>query len=126
MSRLIYKDYIVSSEWRSRHPAFLRQSHYRCALLPWVKVGKGHKYNCHHMNYRHLGDEQLWRDVVVLCPFAHSFIIHGILSGFKRPKEQRSYPNAAQKVAHFWCTMPVALRASLILLALVNVLKALW
>jgi hypothetical protein len=37
-------------------------------------------------------------DVICLCPFAHSFIIHGLLSGFKRPSQQRKYPNKAQAI----------------------------
>lgn len=74
-----YKSYIVSSEWRDKHKDFLKRSHYRCAFFPFIKVGKKSRYNIHHMNYDNLGDEQLWVDVVCLCPFAHSFIIHGIL-----------------------------------------------
>jgi hypothetical protein len=80
-----YRRYITSNEWRSKHKDFLKSSHYRCAFFPWVKVGKKHRYNVHHMNYENLGSERLWVDVVCLCPFAHSFIIHGLLSGFSDP-----------------------------------------
>ena len=92
-TRMNYKTYIYSSEWRGKHKDFLKRSHYRCSMFPWIKCGKKHRYNCHHMNYRNKGSEQLWIDVIVLCPFVHSFIIHGILSGFRSTTQQKNYPN---------------------------------
>jgi hypothetical protein len=124
--KINYKHYIISTEWRSKHKDFLKTSHYRCALFPWVKVGKKHRYNVHHMNYKNLGSERLWVDVICLCPFAHSFIIHGLLSGFKRPSQQKNYPNTAQRLAHAWCCLPVWLRGVLAVLLLVNLVRALW
>jgi hypothetical protein len=121
-----YREYITSTEWRDKHKHFLKRSHYRCAFFPWVRVGKRHRYNCHHMNYEKLGDETLWVDVVVVCPFVHNFILHGILSGFKRPSQQKSYPNLAQKTAHFWCCQPVMLRGALVITLLVNLIKLVW
>ena len=125
-SKMDYRSYITSTQWRSKHKDFLKASHYRCAFFPWVKVGKKHRYNVHHMNYKNLGSERLWVDVVCLSPFAHSFIIHGLLSGFKRPSQQRSYPNTAQRLAHCWCCIPVAIRVALVVLILVNLVRALW
>lgn len=110
-----YTEYITSQEWRSLHPIFLEKSKYRCSMFPWIKCGKGKPYNCHHMNYDNLGCEELWKDVVVLSPFAHQWIIHGILSGVKRPRQQACYPNKWQKAAHLWCCTPVALRKSALL-----------
>lgn len=121
-----YQSYITSAEWRDKHKGFLKRSHYRCAFFPWVKVGKGKRYNCHHMNYQNLGDEQLWVDVICLCPFVHNFIIHGLLSGFRRPSQQKDYPNVSQRLAHFWCCQPVIIRGVLAVLVLWNLLKTLW
>jgi hypothetical protein len=121
--KINYKAYITSPEWRGKHKDFLKRSHYRCAFFPWVKVGKKRRYNVHHMNYKNLGNERLWVDVVCLCPFVHNFIIHGLLSGFKRPSQQKNYPNMAQRAAHFWCCQPVAIRAILFALFLVNLAK---
>lgn len=50
-----YSQYIVSSQWRSKHKEFLKRSHYRCAFFPFIKVGRGKRYNCHHMSYKNLG-----------------------------------------------------------------------
>jgi hypothetical protein len=91
-------------------------------MFPWIKCGKGKRYNCHHMNYDNLGDEQLWKDVIVLSPFAHTWIIHRILSGFKRPGKQKSYPNTPQRIAHAWCCTPVVVRkwGGLLLIAITS------
>lgn len=122
-SGLNYRSYIISSEWQSKHKDFLKRSHYRCAMFPWVRIGKRNRYNCHHMNYQNKGSERLWVDVICLCPFAHSFIIHGILSGFRRPSQQKNYPNTAQRLAHFWCCQPVLLRGALVVVLLVNLVR---
>lgn len=118
-----YQSYIVSPEWRGKHKEFLRRSRYRCSFFPFIKVGRKHRYNCHHMNYENLGNERLWVDVIVVCPFVHQFIIHGLLSGFKRPSQQKIYPNTAQKITHFWCCQPVMVRGALAIALLVNLVK---
>lgn len=110
-----YREYIISDSWRSLHPIFLEKSKHRCSMFPWVKCGKRRRYNIHHMNYNNLGDEQLWKDVVVVSPFAHKWIIHGILSGFKRPRHQKVYPNKYQQAAHFWCCLPLIIKQFLTL-----------
>lgn len=122
-----YRTYITSSEWRGKHKGFLKRSHHRCSfsLLPIGKTikGKYFGYAIHHMNYDNLGDEQLWIDVIALHPFIHRWIIHGLLSGFKRPSQQKNYPNTAQRLAHFWCCQPVIVRAVFFVLLLVNLVK---
>ena len=125
-----YRTYITSSEWRDKHKEFLKRSHHRCSftLLPAGKTikGKYFGYNCHHMNYENLGDETLWVDVIVVCPFVHNFILHGLLSGFRRPSQQKNYPNAAQRLAHFWCCQPVIVRGVLAVVVLWNLIRVIW
>ncbi len=116
-----YKTYIVSPEWRSKHKGWLKRSKYRCAFLPFLSLKK--RYNCHHMNYERLGDEQLWVDVVCVHPWVHKWILHGILSGFKRPSKQKHYPNTAQRLAHAWCCLPVLLRGVFVVLLVVNIAR---
>ena len=53
-------------------------------MLPWVRVGNRHRYAIHHMNYKNLGNEKLSRDVVLLCSFAHDYVIHGVLAGLNQ------------------------------------------
>lgn len=120
-----YREYITSSEWRDKHKDFLKRSRYRCSFFPFIVAGKKARYNVHHMNYDNLGDERLWVDVIVVCPFVHNFILHGLLSGFRRPSQQKSYPNAAQRLAHFWCCQPVMVRGVLAIALVVNLVRAL-
>jgi hypothetical protein len=62
----------------------------------------------------------------VVCPFVHNLILHGLLSGFRRPSQQKNYPNTAQRLAHFWCCQPVMVRGVLTVLVLWNLVKILW
>ncbi len=77
--------------------------------FPWIRIGKYSsqkygKYNIHHtgVGYRHLGYEELWKDVVPLCRFAH-WIIHGGNMKAKAPWQ----PNLIQKSLHLWCHLPL-------------------
>lgn len=115
MPRPSYRTYISSQQWYAKHPHWLKAVGYQCSLFPWVKIGKGKSYRIHHLNYRNLGNERLRRDVVPLCPFAHDFIIHGILAGFKPAGKQRDYPNCAQKIIHLWCAQRLWLKWLVIL-----------
>lgn len=76
------------------------------------------------MHYKNLGDEKLGRDIVPLSPFAHDFIIHGILAGFKSAGQQRNYPNFAQRLAHFWCVQRLWVKRALALLILWKLIEA--
>jgi hypothetical protein len=116
-----YNDYIVSKEWRSKHKEWLVRSQYRCSMFPWINIKK--HYNIHHMNYSNLGNEKLYQDVIPLSHFAHRVIIHGILSGFKRPRKQKKYPNSYQQLAHCWCCIPIVLRGAITFLLLVKMLQ---
>ncbi|MBW4444128.1 MAG: hypothetical protein KME10_23465 [Plectolyngbya sp. WJT66-NPBG17] len=113
-----YRSYINSQEWRSKHRGWLARSHNTCSMLPWLAVGrvksKYHPYNMHHTHYQNLGHEQLWCDVVPLSKFAHDCIIHGVLSGFKRPSQQKHYPNGAQRIAHNWCRLSLLVKWAII------------
>jgi hypothetical protein len=119
---MTYQTFIKSNDWRKRHPEFLLRSGYRCALLPWIRCGrvrgKYYRYNCHHTNYRHLQSERYGRDVLIVSPFAHRVIIHGVLSGFKRAAEQRHYPNTPQRIVHLFCRLPVPVKFAAYVIAI--------
>jgi hypothetical protein len=100
--RVDYHQYIISQEWRSQHPNWLKAVGYRCTLFPWIEIGKGKPYSIHHLHYRNLGNERLGRDVLPVSKFAHEKIVHGLLSGGKSAGKQRNYPNLAQCVVHEW------------------------
>lgn len=98
----VYREYVRSDKWRDKHPHWLEQTGKHCTLLliPIGQHKRYHPYAMHHLHYGNLGNERLGRDVLPVSEFAHDWVIHGILSGFKRPSQQRHYPNAAQRLAH--------------------------
>ncbi len=111
-----YSSFIQSAAWRNKHKDWLKRSHFRCSMFPWIVVGTTAKgkycpYAIHHMQYRNFGGkEQFGRDVVALSPFAHDWVIHGILSFWLKPGQQRGYPNFFQRVAHCWCLLSTPLK----------------
>ncbi len=114
--KINYRAYIQSKEWYGKHKFWLLESNYRCSMFPWIQCGKGKPYRMHHKTYDNVGDEALWKDVIVLSPFAHDFIIHGILSGFKSAGKQKGkYPNRAQKIAHTWCCLPITMKFAVVI-----------
>jgi hypothetical protein len=60
--------------------------------------------NCelYTVGYQHLGHEELWKDVLPLCPLAH-WVIHGGKMKAKAPWR----PNIIQKTLHLWCSLPL-------------------
>jgi hypothetical protein len=126
-----YRHYIKSQEWYGKHKRLLKESGYRCSMF-LVPCGKGKPYRIHHLpqgykNGNEQGwenlDEKLWEDVIVLCPFAHDFIIHGVLSGFKSAgKQWGGYPNILQNIVHAWCCTPLIGKLALIGVCLMSLL----
>jgi len=115
MYRPSYHTHIKSNDWYAKHPVWLKAVVYRCSMFPWIKIGRGRKYRIHHLHYRNLGNERLRRDVVPLCPFAHDFIIHGMLSGFRSAGKQKRYPNLGQRIVHLWCVQRLWIKVFLLL-----------
>lgn len=123
MTRVNYRTYIKSREWYAKHKDWLKQADYRCMMFPWVTIGKTinkkyHPYQTHHTHYGNLGNEELGRDVVMLCPVAHKLFFHCLFSGgIKRAGQQKNFPNCAQRIANFWCWLPIWLKISAIKVA---------
>lgn len=73
----------------------------QCSIFPFLSSS-----HIHHTNYKNIGSEKIFRDVLPLSKFAHFQIIHGLLSLWKRPRNQKKYPNIPQKIFHFWAILP--------------------
>ena len=112
MKPKVYSKYIRSKEWLGKHSNWLK-SFNSCAAFPFLHLGKSsrgyHRYNMHHTHYKTLGHERLWWDVVPLSIFAHQHIVHGVLSLYKRPSQQKVYPNLCQRLFHAWCRSMILL-----------------
>lgn len=65
-----YKTYIQSEAWKAKAKQRLVIDGYRCVMCgaegtPWNSL------QCHHMNYKHLGSEDVDVDIVTLCDCCH-------------------------------------------------------
>lgn len=125
-----YRDYIHSEGWRDKQKECLIRGRNRCAMFPWVTIGKSLKgqyrpYRVHHLHYGSIGKEKFWWDILPLCPVAHDWIIHGIFSGFRSAGKQASYPNRFQQGVHLWCRMPDLFKGFVVLGLLVGAIAVL-
>lgn len=122
-----YHEYIKSTSWLSKHKGWLKASGYRCAAFPWLRLGRVggryHRYNIHHTHYKTLGHERLWWDVLPLSDFAHHWVVHGLLSGWKKPSQQQHYPNPLQSAFHCYCRLMMffPLIAALVIVAMLAI-----
>ncbi|MBE9213150.1 general secretion pathway protein GspF [Plectonema cf. radiosum LEGE 06105] len=97
-------------------------------MFPWIRIGKYArnkygKYNIHHtgVGYRHLGHEELGKDVLPLCLFAH-WLIHGGKMKAKAPWR----PNILQKTLHLWCSFPLIVKQLFLFLSTLLLLLCLF
>jgi len=96
-----YHSYIKSDQWKDKATAIkLMACIWRLSPLPLL-FG-----NVHHVTYKNIGYERYLRDTIVISPITHMFIIHGVLSLFKRPGQQETYPNKGQKIFHMIYKLP--------------------
>lgn len=102
-----YHEFMYSNKWRQFQKHCLTASHHRCAF---THVRLTH-YNIHHTHYHTFGGaERYWFDCIPLHPWVHDHIVHGVLSGWKRPRQQRHYPNLPQRVFHSLCRLNLLMR----------------
>lgn len=66
-----YKRYIRSSEWKWRKKQRLEIDGYKCAMCGRPENRCRNGLTCHHTNYKRLGNENIYEDLVSLCPACH-------------------------------------------------------
>jgi hypothetical protein len=66
LRELPYKEYLETPEWLTKRLEKLEQVGYRCQ-----RCDSSLDLQVHHLNYRHLGEEDLIRDLIVLCDGCH-------------------------------------------------------
>lgn len=54
-----------------------------CCLFPWLEAKEAH-----HLSYKNLGHEWIWRDVVPLSKTAHTIVHWGIFWNSRKPKHK--------------------------------------
>ena len=69
-----YKKYMRSKEWEEKRQQRLEIDNHKCAMCdrPESKCKDG--LQIHHISYRHLGDEDVFTEIVSLCPRCHRLL----------------------------------------------------
>lgn len=69
-----YKRYMRSKEWDRKRELRLEIDGHKCVMCdrPESKCKDG--LQIHHVSYRNLGDEDVFNDIVCLCPRCHRMI----------------------------------------------------
>lgn len=85
-----YRAYLHSDEWKARVAERLKIDDYRCVVCG----SRGTPQNllqCHHLSYRHLGCEDVYRDLATLCEICHKNT--HILLNRKTSPDRRGWKN---------------------------------
>jgi hypothetical protein len=71
-SKTEYHGYLKSDHWKEVRQYVGSKANWTCEVLGCAR--NGYNLNCHHLTYKHLGDER-WGEVVYVCP-EHHHLIH--------------------------------------------------
>jgi hypothetical protein len=66
-----YHDCLKSDHWKEVRQYVGSKANWNCEVNGCAR--HGHNLNCHHLTYKHLGDER-WGEVVYVCPEHHKLI----------------------------------------------------
>lgn len=72
-----YQAYLISPQWQEKRQERLKIDGYRCRGCGKLHTAQD-PLDCHHINYYHFGDEDVYKDLVSLCDRCHKGI-HRIL-----------------------------------------------
>ena len=73
MEDIDYDAYRKSKKWRELVNQRLEIDHYTCQMCGSLG-SPGNPLQIHHFSYRHLGDENVWVDLVTVCDTCHQLI----------------------------------------------------
>ena len=82
-----YKNYIRSPEWEKKKQERIKIDDYKCAMCQ-RPVSRIRVLQCHHTNYKRLGNEDVYSDLVTLCGTCHKKL-HNYLNRIKSPYDER-------------------------------------
>lgn len=66
---MIYGDYLKTPEWQAKRNERLRIDGFKCQ-----KCGRPMDLQVHHINYDHVGHENVYTDLITLCKYCHAKI----------------------------------------------------
>ena len=71
MQTEFYKKYLRSEQWQQKKAERLAIDDYCCVMCHRPEGRCKNGLICHHINYRRLGNENVYEDLVSLCPACH-------------------------------------------------------
>ena len=66
---MIYSEYLKTPEWQAKRNERLKIDNFRCQ-----KCGRPMDLQVHHINYDHVGHENVYTDLITLCKYCHAKI----------------------------------------------------
>lgn len=79
-----YQNYINSEKWKQIKEERLKIDGYSCVMCGYN--AKTEILMVHHLTYKNLEKENVWQDLVTLCPICHKKI-HKMLNRKQRPEK---------------------------------------
>lgn len=86
MTQEEYKAYLLSDEWQRKREKRIEIDDGHCVFC-------GRKTDnpiIHHLTYKHIGDEDVWRDICTVCKDCHS-LIHAGMCRVTSPSGRRGW-----------------------------------
>lgn len=66
-----YKKYLRSPSWQSKKAARLEIDNGICVMCGRTGQQTRRGLTCHHISYKNIGNENIYTDLVTLCPSCH-------------------------------------------------------
>lgn len=73
-----YSEYLKSEEWRQKARQRMEIDGYRCQMCGSSGT-MNNRLQCHHLTYRHLYNEDVWKDLLTLCTNCHK-AVHAMMN----------------------------------------------
>lgn len=74
MQTEFYKNYIRSSEWKSKEQERKQIDNFKCVCCGRDESHTRYGLQVHHITYQRLGNENIWNDLVTVCGSCHKKI----------------------------------------------------
>lgn len=71
MRTRFYTQYMKSQKWRDKKQQRLEIDDFKCVMCKRPQERTRNGLQCHHISYQNLGDEDVFLDLVTLCPECH-------------------------------------------------------
>jgi predicted HNH restriction endonuclease len=87
-----YDSYIKSDAWQQKRAERLQIADFKCEMCGRPEARTKNGLQVHHISYQRLGDEDVFNDLICLCPSCHQRI-HAYYRRVRSPRDiKRNLP----------------------------------